>query len=57
MAWGVHERAYTVSPSPDGRSTVVASYETQSGPLPWLGRLILAPRLHAANAAMFEDLA
>jgi uncharacterized membrane protein len=55
---GVHaERAFTVSPSPDGRSTVVTSYETQVGPLPWFGRLILAPRLHAANAAMFEDLA
>ena len=55
---GVHaERAFTVSPSRDGRSTVVTSYETQVGPLPWFGRLILAPRLHAAKAAMFEDLA
>lgn len=55
---GVHaERAFTVTPSLDGRSTVVTSHETQVGPLPWLGRLILAPRLHAANDAMFEDLA
>jgi uncharacterized protein YndB with AHSA1/START domain len=55
---GVHaERAFTVSPSRDGRSTVVTSHETQIGPLPWLGRLILGPRLHAVNEAMFEDLA
>jgi uncharacterized protein YndB with AHSA1/START domain len=55
---GVHaERAFTVSPSQDGRSSVVTSHETQVGPLPWLGRLILGPRLHAVNEAMFEDLA
>lgn len=50
-------RAFTVSPAPGGRGTLVVSHETQVGPLPWLGRLILAPRLRAANQAMFEDLA
>ena len=55
---GVHaERAFTVSPSRDGLSIVVTSHETQVGPLPWLGRLILRPRLQAVNEAMFEDLA
>ena len=55
---GVHaERAFTVRPSSDGRSSVVVSHETQVGPLPWFGRAILAPRLHAANKVMFEDLA
>ena len=55
---GVHaERAFTVTTSPDGRSVVVTSHETQVGPLPWFGRLILGPRLRAANQAMFEDLA
>ena len=55
---GVHaERTFTVRPAPDGRSTVVVSDETQVGLLPWLGRVFLAPRLHAANQAMFDDLA
>ena len=55
---GVHaERAFTIRTTPDGSSTVVVSHETQVGPLPWLGRLYLAPRLHAANQVMFEDLA
>ena len=55
---GLHaERAFTVRPTPDGQSSVVVSHETQVGPLPWLGRVVLAPRLRAANQAMFEDLA
>ena len=29
----------------------------RSGRSPWLGRLFLAPRLYAANQAMFDDLA
>jgi hypothetical protein len=57
-ARGLHaDRAFTVRPAPDGRSSVVVSHETQVGPLPWLGRAVIAPRLHAANQAMFEDLA
>ena len=57
-AWGVHaERTFTLRPTPDGLSTVVVSHETQVGLLPWLGRAFLAPRLHAANQAMFDDLA
>lgn len=55
---GVHaERAFTLKPAPDGSGTVVVSYETQAGPLPWLGRAYLAPRLRAVNQVMFEDLA
>jgi short-subunit dehydrogenase/uncharacterized protein YndB with AHSA1/START domain len=55
---GVHaERTFTLRPTADGLSTVVVSHETQVGPLPWLGRLYVAPRLFAANQAMFEDLA
>ena len=55
---GVHaERTFTLSPTRDGLSTVVASDETQVGLLPWLGSLYLAPRLYAANQTMFEDLA
>ena len=55
---GVHaERRFTVRPAPDGVSTVVVSDETQVGVLPRLGRVYLAPRLHRANQAMFEDLA
>jgi coniferyl-aldehyde dehydrogenase len=55
---GVHaERQFTLRPSADGLGTVVISHETQVGPLPWLGRLFLAPRLHAVNEAMFNDLA
>jgi short-subunit dehydrogenase/uncharacterized protein YndB with AHSA1/START domain len=55
---GVHaERAFTLRPTADGRSTIVVSYETQVGPLPRFGRAIVAPRLRASNQAMFEDLA
>jgi coniferyl-aldehyde dehydrogenase len=55
---GVHaERTFTLRPTPDGLSTVVVSHETQVGPLPWLGRVYLAPRLHAVNQVMFDDLA
>ena len=57
-AVGLHaERRFTVCPTPDGLSTVVVSHETQVGVLPRLGRVFLAPRLHAANQAMFDDLA
>lgn len=55
---GIHaERHFTIRPAPDGLSSVIVSDETQVGPLAWLGRLYLAPRLLAANTAMFEDLA
>lgn len=55
---GVHaERAFTIRPAPDGRGSIVVSHETQVGPLAWLGRLYLAPRLYAANQVMFDDLA
>ena len=57
-ATGFHaERTFTFRPTPDGLSTVVVSHETQVGPFPWLGRVFLAPRLYAANQAMFADLA
>jgi uncharacterized protein YndB with AHSA1/START domain len=55
--WLHAERSFTLRPSPDGLGTLVVSYETQVGPLAWLGRLVLAPRLRAANQMMFEDLA
>jgi short-subunit dehydrogenase/uncharacterized protein YndB with AHSA1/START domain len=55
---GLHaERAFTLRPTPDGAGTVLVSDETQVGPFAWLGRAILAPRLRAANDAMFSDLA
>jgi hypothetical protein len=55
---GLHaDRTFTIRPTLDGLSAVVVSYETQVGPLPWLGRAFLAPRLYAANQAMFVDLA
>ena len=57
-ALGLHaDRTFTLRPTPDGSSTVVVSHETQVGPLAWLGRVLLAPRLYAANQAMFDDLA
>jgi uncharacterized protein YndB with AHSA1/START domain len=51
------ERAFTLRPAPDGRSTMIVSDETQVGLLPWLGRAIIGPSLRAANDAMFDDLA
>ena len=55
---GLHaDRAFTLRPSTDGRSTVVTSHETQVGPVARLGRRFLARRLRAANQEMFEDLA
>ena len=57
-ARGLHaERTFTIRSTPDGSSTVVISHETQVGPVPWLGRVYLAPRLRAANQVMFDDLA
>ncbi len=57
-ARGLHaERAFTIHPTPDGLSSIVVSHETQVGLLPWLARWIIAPRLRAANDAMFDDLA
>jgi short-subunit dehydrogenase len=57
-ARGLHaERRFTIRRTPDGLSTLVVSHEIQVGLLPWLGRVYLAPRLHAANQTMFEDLA
>ena len=55
---GLHaDRAFTLTPTPDGLGTVVVSDETQVGPAARFGRPYLAPRLRAANQAMFEDLA
>jgi short-subunit dehydrogenase len=55
---GLHaERTFTLGPAPDGHGTVIVSDETQVGPFPWIGRFYIAPRLHAANQVMFEDLA
>ena len=57
-AAGLHaEREFTLRPTPDGLRTVVVSHETQVGLSARLGRLVLAPRLRAANQAMFDDLA
>jgi hypothetical protein len=54
---GVHaERTFTLRSTHDGSGTIVVSHETQVGLLPWLGRAFLAPRLHAVNQAMFDDL-
>lgn len=50
------ERTFTLRATPDGSGTVVVSHETQVGLLPWFGRAFLAPRLHAVNQAMFDDL-
>jgi hypothetical protein len=56
-ARGLHaERAFSLRPAPDGSGTVVVSEETQVGFVPRVGRRYLAPRLHAANQAMFADL-
>lgn len=55
---GIHaERTFTIRPSSDGGGVVITSDETQVGWLAWLGRRFLAPRLLAANRAMFDDLA
>ena len=51
------DRTFTIRTTADGLSSVVVSHETQVGLLPRLGRLIIAPRLRAANQVMFEDLA
>ena len=51
------DRTFTIRATADGLSSVVVSHETQVGLLPRLGRLIIAPRLRAANQVMFEDLA
>jgi Polyketide cyclase / dehydrase and lipid transport len=57
-ARGLHaEHAFTLRPAPDGVGTVVLSHETQAGPLPRLGRVVLAPRLHATTQAWLTDLA
>ena len=57
-AVGLHaDRRFTVHSTPDGLGTFVVSHETQVGPVAWLGRAYLAPRLRAANQAMFDDLA
>jgi uncharacterized protein YndB with AHSA1/START domain len=57
-ALGLHaDRTFTLRPTPDGLMTLVFSDETQVGPVAWLGRVFLAPRLRAANQAMFDDLA
>jgi hypothetical protein len=55
---GLHaERRFTLGPAPDGHGTVIVSDETQVGPIPWIARHYIGPRLHAANQVMFEDLA
>jgi short-subunit dehydrogenase len=57
-ARGLHaEHAFTLRPAPDGVGTVVLSHETQAGPLPRLGRVVLAPLLHATTQAWLTDLA
>ena len=57
-ARGLHaEHAFTLRPAPDGVGTVVLSHETQTGPLPRLGRVILAPLLHTTTQAWLTDLA
>jgi hypothetical protein len=57
-ARGLHaERTFTLHTMADGLHTIVVSHETQVGWFPWLGRLIISPRLHAANQACFTDLA
>jgi uncharacterized protein YndB with AHSA1/START domain len=50
-------RTFTLRPSPDGAGTVVVAHETQWGPLPWLGRAYLGPRLSGADQVWLADLA
>jgi short-subunit dehydrogenase/uncharacterized protein YndB with AHSA1/START domain len=55
---GVHaEREFTVTPTADGKATVITSHETQVGWLPRLGGAIVGPKLRAANDRFFADLA
>ena len=57
-ARGLHaEHTFTLRPAPGGLGTVVLSHETQAGPLPRLGRVVLGPRLHATTRAWLTDLA
>jgi short-subunit dehydrogenase/uncharacterized protein YndB with AHSA1/START domain len=57
-ARGLHaEHSFTMRPTPDGRSTVVVSHETQVGLLPQVGRMFLAPRLRTTTQAWLVDLA
>ncbi len=57
-ARGLHaEHSFELLPTADGQGTVVVSHETQRGPVPWLGRVILGPRLHATTDAWLADLA
>ena len=56
-ARGLHaEHAFTLRPPSDGPGTVVLSHETQTGPLPWLGRAV-GPLLHTTTQAGLADLA
>ena len=57
-ARGLHaEHAFTLRPAPGGAGTVVLSHETQTGPVPWLGRVILGPLLRTTTQAWLTDLA
>ena len=57
-ALGLHaDRTFTLRPDARRPDTIVVSHETQVGLFARLGRVYLAPRLYAANQAMFEDLA
>jgi hypothetical protein len=57
-ARGLHaEHAFTLRPAPDGLGTVVLSHETQVGPVPRLGRVVLGPLLRASTQAWLADLA
>jgi AAA ATPase domain/Polyketide cyclase / dehydrase and lipid transport len=57
-ARGLHaEHTFTLRPAPGGLGTIVLSHETQAGPLPRLGRVILGPRLQATTQAWLADLA
>ena len=49
-------RSFTLRLAPDGVSTIVSTHETQEGPLPWLARAVLAPRLHAVTQEWLADL-